>query len=126
MVRQTAIAAVRALSYDDAAERLRDVAGQVVERLGAVEVAGMLGVGAAALHMALTGREKRSVKLDWLPALLDMDREGHLIRALCTLAGGQFVANDRRTDAERLLALKEQVEKFGEAGLGMLRAAGLK
>jgi hypothetical protein len=125
-MRQTAIAAIRSQSYADAADRLRDVAGQVIERLGAVEVSGMLGISPTALHMALTGREKRAVKLDWLPALLDMDREGHLVKALCNLAGGDFVPRDRRTDAEKLQALREEVAKFGEAGLGMLRAAGLK
>jgi hypothetical protein len=124
--RQLSLLATKTQAYEDAGDELVQVLRDVVENLGVLEVAGSLGVTPRAIYQALSGRDNRKAPAEWLPALLDLDQEHRLIRLLAEMAGGQFVPSDRRTDAEKLQALREEVAKFGEAGLGMLKAAGLK
>ena len=125
-MRQLSMIAMKTDAYDDAGDELRGLLRDVIENLGVVEVAGSLGVTPRAIYQALSGRDNRKAPVDWLPALLDLDGEGRLIKRLCELAGGDFVPRDRRSPEEKLAALTSQVEQFGEAGLAALRRAGLK
>lgn len=123
---QTSLFAVKALQYDDARDAFYATLRDVVENLGCVEVAGSVGVSGQRIHQALRGGDNCKVPVDWLPALLDLDSSGRLVRALALMGGGDFTPKDARSPEQKLAALEVEVAKFGEAGLQALRAAGLK
>lgn len=125
-MKQLSLIAIRTEGYEDAAEEMRGLLRDVIENLGVVEVAGSLGVTARAIYQALSGRDNRKAPVEWLPALLDLDVEHRVIKRLCELAGGDFVARDKRSDAEKLAAYREEcLRRFGVAATEVEKAVGL-
>lgn len=107
------------------AEEFLALVSSVVTSLGAKKVAARLRVSAAALSHGLSRYENRAFRAEWVAIIDAIDPERRLSRWLAEQAGYDVKQVDRRTDAEKLRALLDQVELAGDVGERMKRAAGL-
>src|SRR5690242_15162735 len=96
----------------------------IVARVSPKEVAYALDVSPSALQDALAERERKGVRMEWLPTLLLLADDGERKDLLATIAGvaGYCVERARpATPEERLLELEQRVrDTFGRAGEALL------
>lgn len=99
---------------------LLDILRSVVARVSLKEVAFMLDTSPSMVADALAERERKGVRLEWLPVLLGVADDGEREEILKLLADPfGFTVQRRRklTPTERLRVIEARlVKKFGEAG----------
>lgn len=104
--------------------RMLDVLRAVIARLGLKEVAFACDVSASQLADALAERDRKGVRAEWLPVVLQLANEVEREALLSELAGGAGYVVERRvnlTPEQRIERLEALVRKrFGEAGADLV------
>ncbi len=112
-------------TVEGAGARLLAIVSHTIDAAGkrGDDFAAELGLDPAQLSRALNGRGAH-FSVRWLPAVLWRDKQRHLIRHLCALAGGDFVPRPAMTREQRALAVLAFLEEHGgELGQDAIRRA---
>lgn len=106
-----------------------DIVKEVVARTSLKEVAFRLGVAAPALAHALAERDRHYMRLDWLPAIMEMADDCDLAGQLhCTIgAPARLMSVEAKplTPEQRLAKLEAALSAMPEINDAVLKRAGL-
>lgn len=99
---------------------------RAVDVIGHKTVAGELDIAPSHLTDALLGRERKSVKLEWLPKLLRMVGEEmrlEALRVICNPHGYEPMRTTPLTDKERADRMEVALKMLGPVGEQAMRNA---
>lgn len=106
-----------------------DIIREITAALSLKEVAYRLGVAPPALAHALAERDRHYVRLDWLPAIMELADQCDLAERLhCAIgAPARLVSVEAQplTPEQRLARLETAIANMGDVGALVMKKAGL-
>lgn len=105
-------------------DRLNDVVIAAIAAITPKELCWRLKIKPGYLSDAIEGRDRKGIRLEWLPVILAMAPDIHrraILAEIAAPAGYEVVRRKERTPEERLSDLEERVaQRFGPAGAELI------